>query len=159
MFDGMRIFLSLVLVTLIGASSTSAQEESGAVAERPKFYQRATVAPAKTSIYIGNVKLTMPSFERVEDRYESTYEAKVFPFFFYNESGRINITIADEDLLRLAAGERVHFKGEAFDTSDELRKVEGHADPSDERSGKIKVRVWVSKNIELIFNTTYRFDG
>ena len=37
------------------------------------------------------------------------------------------------------------------------RPVEGKATPTDARSGKIKVRVFVSKRIELIFNTTYVF--
>ena len=127
----------------------------------PPFYQRATVATAKTSIYIGNVKLSTEPFIRKGDVYSTTYVAKVFPLFFMSEAGRISITITDDDLRQLAAGERVHFTGEGFgfDTSEEPRKIEGHADPADERSGKIKVRVWVSKNIELIFNTTYRFDG
>lgn len=139
-----------------------AQEQSVPEAENiplPAFYQRATVATAKTSIYIGNVKLSTESFTREGDVYSSTYVAKVFPLFFMSESGRISITITDDNLRQLAAGERVHFTGEGFDTSEEPRKIEGHADPADERSGKIKVRVWVSKNIELIFNTTYRFDG
>ena len=125
----------------------------------PTFYQRATVATAKTSIYIGNVKLSTEPFTRKGDVYSTTYVAKVFPLFFMSEAGRITITITDDDLRQLAAGERIYFNGAGFDTSEEPRKIEGHADPADERSGKIKVRVWVSKNIELIFNTTYRFDG
>lgn len=125
----------------------------------PSFYREATVETARTSIYIGAVTLKMPPFTRAGDRYASTYAAKVFPFFFYNESGRLAITLTDADLRHLAAGERVYFKGEAFSDKDEPRRVEGQADPADEFSGKLKVRVWVSKNIELIFNTTYRFTG
>lgn len=153
-----RLSPFLLFLTLVGSAAATPETESE-VEPLADFYQRATVETAKTSIYIGNVKLAMPPFDRVEDRYESTYEAKVFPFFFYNESGTISITFSDDDLRKLALGERVYFKGEAFDTKGEPRRVEGHADPADERSGKIKVRVWVSKNIELIFNTTYRFDG
>ena len=37
------------------------------------------------------------------------------------------------------------------------RRLEGTATPTDATSGKLKVRVFVSKRIELIFNTTYRF--
>jgi hypothetical protein len=148
------------IVAALAVAGLAAQENSTPMADAlPSFYQRATVAPAKTSIYVGNVKLTMKPFTRDGDVYSSTYDAKVFPFFFYSEAGRISITITDEDLRSLAAGERVYFNGEGFDTHDEARKIEGHADPADESSGKIKVRVWVSKNIELIFNTTYRFDG
>lgn len=156
-----RLWIVSVLAVSLGGG-LGAQEVSrpnAEVAPLPSFYQRATVATAKTSIYIGNVKLTTEPFTRSGEVYTSRYVAKVFPLFFMSESGRISLTITDDDLSRLAAGERVYFKGEAFDTTDELRKVEGHADPADEFSGKIKVRVWVSKNIELIFNTTYRFDG
>lgn len=125
----------------------------------PAIYQAATVATAKTSIYIGAVTLTTPPFARKGDTFHSTYRAKVFPFFFYNESGRLSITLSDDDLRNLIQGERVYFKGEAFSSKDEPRRVEGHADPADSTSGKIKVRVWVSKNIELIFNTSYQFSG
>lgn len=146
-----------VLVT--AALLAGAQDQPAPDPPLPQRYQSARVATAKTSIYIGNVKLEMPVFQREGEVYSSTYEAKVFPFFFYNESGRISITIPDADLHRLAAGERVYFTGEAFSTKEEPRRVEGHADPADAESGKIKVRVWVSKNIELIFNTTYQFEG
>lgn len=144
---------------LLVISSSAQDEPAPDTPPLPDRYDRANVATAKTSIYIGNVKLEMPVFEREGAVYSSTYEAKVFPFFFYNEAGRISITIPDEDLRRLAAGERIYFEGEAFSDKDEPRRVEGHADPADAESGKIKVRVWVSKNIELIFNTTYRFEG
>ena len=38
----------------------------------------------------------------------------------------------------------------------EERHIEGRAVPADANTGKIKVRVFVSKRIQLIFNTTYR---
>jgi hypothetical protein len=151
--------LRLILLTTLLAGPLCADTTTENVPPLPDTYQRAEVATAKTSIYIGNVKLVTAPFVREDDRYTSTYEAKVFPFFFYNEAGRIAITLSDDDLRRLTAGERVHFAGEAFTETGEPRQVEGHADPTDEQSGKIKVRVWVSKNIELIFNTTYRFVG
>jgi hypothetical protein len=115
------------------------------------------IEPAKTSIYIGNVTMTMPTFQRTGPRYESSYVAKVFPYFFYNERGTLGIEFSDEQLARLEKGERVEFTGEARSDAGEDRRVEGHATPSDPVSGKIKVRVFVSKKIELIFNTTYRF--
>ncbi len=156
-----RLWLGLILAVSTGGGIRAQDEttEEQTEPELPQFYQCATVATAKTSIYIGNVKLTTEPFTRKGDIYSSRYDAKVFPLFFMSESGRISITITDEDLRRLADGERVIFDGEGFNTSEKPRKIEGHADPIDERSGKIKVRVWVSKNIELIFNTTYRFDG
>lgn len=120
-------------------------------------YDRVEVAPAKTSIYVGTVSLTMPAFARAHGVYASTYVAKVFPVFFYNEKGRLSIELSDESLRKLARGEPVEFKGRAVRDDGAERPVEGKATPTDGTSGKIKVRVFYSKRVELIFNTTYRF--
>lgn len=149
------LLLSLLLVM---AGQGLRAQESGADLLHPR-HRIATVETAKTSIYIGSVTLTMPPFQRNGEVYRSTYQAKVFPYFFYNEAGKIAITLSDEDLRRIGAGEVVHFTGEAEDTTGDPRRIEGRVVPDDAISGKIKVRVWVSKNIELIFNTTYRFSG
>lgn len=122
-----------------------------------KHYDQVEVAPAKTSIYVGSVSLTMPAFARAKDIYSSTYVAKVFPYFFYNEKGTLKVEFSDEMLRRLERGEAVEFKGRAERDDGAERRVEGKATPADATSGKIKVRVFYSKRIELIFNTTYRF--
>ena len=57
--------------------------------------------------------MTMPTLQRTGARYESSYVAKVFPYFFYNERGTLGIEFSDEQLARLEKGERVEFKGEA----------------------------------------------
>lgn len=126
-------------------------------AERPLgAYDRVAVAPTKTSIYIGRVALTMPTFTRVDGSYVSTYEAKVFPYFFYNESGRLSIDISDAALRQLERGEVIEFEGRAVSAGNE-RRLTGRAVPVDADHGKLKVRVFVSKRIQLIFNTTYHF--
>lgn len=122
-----------------------------------KTFERVEVAPAKTSIYLGSVSMTMPAFTRTKGTYESTYVAKVVPFFFYNESGKISIDIPDEALRKLERGETIEFSGRGVRDDGAMRRVEGKATPTDATSGKIKVRVLYSKRIELIFNTTYRF--
>lgn len=126
--------------------------------ERPlSAFNRVDIAPTKTSIYIGNVSMTMPTLQRTGITYASTYNAKVFPYFFQSEKGELSIDIPDEDLRRLERGEVVHFVGRAQNTDRESRRIEGRAIPTDAKSGKIKVRVFVSKRIQLIFNTTYDF--
>jgi hypothetical protein len=120
-------------------------------------YDRVEIAPTKTSIYIGSVSMTMPAFTRKAGVYESTYEAKVFPYFFYNEEGRLFVEVSDDALRRLGRGEPVDFIGHGVSTSGKERRIEGRAVPADATSGKIKVRVFISKRIQLIFNTTYRF--
>ncbi|MDO8540351.1 MAG: hypothetical protein Q7S40_07900 [Opitutaceae bacterium] len=122
-------------------------------------FRRVVVPPAKTSIYIGTVTMTMPPFVRANGTYSTAYTAKVFPFFFYNEQGTLTIEMPDESLRKLERGEPVDLKGVAVRTDGAQRRVEGRATPADAKSGKLKVRVFVSKRTELIFNTTYRFEG
>ena len=122
-------------------------------------YNRVEIASTKTSIYIGSVRMTMPAFARDgSGTYSSTYQAKVFPYFFYNEHGTISITVSDDQLRQLARGEPVEFQGSGMSSENEPRRIEGKATPADATTGKIKVRVFVSKKIQLIFNTTYRFE-
>ena len=122
-------------------------------------YRRVEVTPTKTSIYIGTVSLVLPPLERRQGEYTTTYEAKVFPFFFYNETGRRWIECSDEQLRQLERGERISFQGRAQRTDGNEHRVEGTVTPADVSSGKVKVRVFATRSIELIFNTTYRFTG
>lgn len=115
-----------------------------------------TVPPMKTGIYVGNVTLTPGVFVRKGDAYESTYEAKVWPWFFWGEHGSITIKLTDAQLAQLARGETVEFTGDALNHKHKPRKVTGRAQPADAGSGKIKVRISVD-DVELIFNGPYRF--
>lgn len=130
-----------------------------AEAPAPENYATVTIDQVKTSIYVGSVTMTIPTLKRdgSSATYASTYKARVFPYFFYNENGTFSITLPDGWQEKMARGERVLFTGEGMSADKEPRKIEGHADPADAVSGKIKVRVWVSPKIELIFNSTYRF--
>ncbi|MDD3179211.1 MAG: hypothetical protein PHQ04_02540 [Opitutaceae bacterium] len=122
-------------------------------------WQRVTVEPMKTSIYLGSVRLTTGVFEHNGGNLTTTYAAEVFPFFFFDEVGRITVTMPEDELRRVTRGEVRPFTGEAVNSQGGKRHVEGRAEPIDATHGKIKVRVFVSKHIELIFNGTYRFTG
>lgn len=126
----------------------------------PKFiptqWDHISVAPMKTSIYIGSVRLTTGVFERKESELSTSYEAKVVPWFFWGESGRITIRFDDAMLAKLARGQTAEFTGDAMNQKNKPRSVTGRAQPTDESSGKIKVRV-MADGIELIFNGTYEF--
>jgi hypothetical protein len=131
---------------------------AGHANERPlEAYSRVDIAATKTSIYVGSVSMTTPTLHRSGITFSSSYVAKVFPYFFQSEKGDLSIDIPDEDLRRLERGEVVHFVGRGENTDGEERRIEGRAVPTDSLSGKIKVRVFVSKKIQLIFNTTYSF--
>jgi len=118
-----------------------------------------TVETSSTSIYIGKVTLLVAPLARQNGVYTGDYRAKVFPYFFMNEHGTFRLEVSDEDLARVAKGETVEFKGHAENNGREERKITGRATPDDAVHGKIKVRIFVTDKIQLIFNTTYRFDG
>ena len=50
-------------------------------------WDRIAVAPMKTSIYVGNVKLITGVFERQGSTLSTTYEARVVPWFFWVRLG------------------------------------------------------------------------
>jgi hypothetical protein len=151
----------LVLAAALVAEESPAPATMPAGAPRGGRDATVTVEPAKTSIYLGTVSLAMPPFARQDGSYTTDYSAKVFPFFFFSEKGSISIEFSDDQLRQLRSGETVDFKGHARNTAGTPRRIEGRAVPdgSDPTHGKIKVRVWVSKRIELIFNTVFRFSG
>ena len=101
--------------------------------------------------------MTFAPATRLAGVYETTYSAKVFPYFFMGESGKITLDAPDETLRKLAHGEEVDFLGRGVNSKGEARRFEGHATPIDAMSGKLKVHVFVSKRIDLIFHMVYRF--
>ncbi len=124
----------------------------------PAKWNRVAVAPMKTSIYVGSVKLLTTTFTRDSDQYHATYQAKVFPWAFWNERGSIVITLTDADRAKLERGERCEFTGDALNHKDKPRTITGHADPTDATHGKIKVRIGAD-GVELIFNGTYELSA
>jgi hypothetical protein len=128
-----------------------------AAAAVPSGFSKVDEAPTRTSIYTGTVSMTMPTFVRESGLFTASYAANVIPFFFYNEKGTLGVQLTEEQLQQLARAEPIEFTGKAVNEDGDERRVEGRAVPADGRSGKIKVRVFVTKGIELIFNTTYAF--
>ncbi|HTB81173.1 MAG TPA: hypothetical protein VK717_09825 [Opitutaceae bacterium] len=147
---------SRLLSAVLFLAGTAATLHGGTTDAR---LEKIAVEPVTTSIYIGYVKLTTPTFARAGDDYTASYQATVFPFFFWGEHGELTIEASAQDLQRLERGETVEFKGHAKNSDGETRPIEGRAVPQDATRGKLKVRVFVSSRIQLIFNTTYRFVG
>lgn len=155
-FRRSAFLLVFVLLAALGQATTEEASPAAEIALPPE-YRSARVENTHTSIYIGRVSLSLTPFERQADAYHSTYSTRVFPYFVYNEKGRLWIRISDDDLRRLIRGETIHFSGQAESTGGEPRRIEGRAVPASATEGKLKVRVFVTPKIELIFNTTYRF--
>jgi len=149
----MLLRLKLCLPLLCVAVVASRADTSAGIGD----YDAVTISPMKTSIYVGSVTLTTGVFQRAGDQFSTTYEAKVFPWFFWGETGRITITLPESELQKLARGERAEFTGEATNHKKKPRLVTGRADRVDAATGKIKVRI-SADGTELVFNGTYRFD-
>lgn len=139
--------LSVLLLLVVGLQAAPlAQPE----------WNRVDVPAMKTSIYVGSVTLTTSAFKRDGETFAATYAAKVFPWFFWGETGRITINVSNDDLKKLQRGERMEFTGEAFNHKAKPRHVTGYADPAaGGATGKIKVRIAVD-DVELIFNGAYQ---
>ncbi len=146
--------LILCLLTLLTAVTRLTADTSQRIGD----WDSVTIQSVKTSIYVGSVTLTTGELQREGGKYTTTYEAKVWPWFFWSETGRISITLPDSDLERLARGERVEFTGEAHNHKNKPRTITGRADRTDAATGKIKVRIGVD-DTEIIFNSTYRFNN
>ena len=144
----------LYLLLLLGAAPFLRVDTTQTIGD----WDSVTVAPMKTSIYVGSVTLTTGVLKRTGDTYSTTYEAKVWPWFFWGETGIISITLPQSELEKLARGERVEFTGAALNHKNKPRKVTGRADFINGGGGKIKVRISVD-DTEVIFNGTYRFDN
>jgi hypothetical protein len=117
------------------------------------------IRPTTTSLVIASVTMTMKPFLRRDAVFSSTYSARVFPYFFWSESGRIWIEVAGDKLRRVARGEAVEFTGRGVNESGDERRIEGRAIPTGPSGGRILVRVYVTKRIHLSFDTTYELLG
>jgi hypothetical protein len=126
----------------------------GAVAPLPAW-DRVTVAPMKTSIYIGSVTLASEPFVRAGTTLTTRYEAKVWPWFFWSETGRITLSLTEANLAGLARGETIEFTGEAANHRNKPRPVTGRAQPQDAVSGQFKIRI-AADGYTLVFNGAYR---
>jgi len=104
------------------------------------------------------ITLITEPMQRTAFGYKSDYAVKVFPFFFFNETGSIRIHVEPDALEALGVGEVISFTGEAINQNSRRRLVEGRAYPADALSGRIRIVVKVG-GIELIFKTTYKFLG
>jgi hypothetical protein len=142
-------WLQLCLLLALGAVATLRADLAFLAAPR------VTVAPMKTSIYVGSVTLLTTDFAPQGEGFAATYEARVRPWFFWGETGKIYIKLPATDLTRLALGQTVEFTGDAANHKNKPRTVTGRAQPAGPTSGKIKVRI-MADGIELIFNGGYQ---
>ena len=136
-----------------------ATEDRGSAPTWPQAYERVDIADSSTSIYVGSVALSLGQLAYAGGKFQTHYHARVFPLFFMSENGQMEIPFSEEQLAGIRRGERVEITGIARTPSNESREITGYVKPEGPDNGSIKVRVHVSKRIELIFNTRYRIPG
>jgi hypothetical protein len=85
----MRLLL-ILMFCLAGGSSAAATPT----------WECVTVAPMKTSIYVGSVHLISSVLERQGEQFTATYEARVFPWAFWSERGTIRLHVPPAELAR-----------------------------------------------------------
>ncbi|HEY3757698.1 MAG TPA: hypothetical protein VGL42_16210 [Opitutaceae bacterium] len=142
---------------LVASCLTLGAASPGSVDPALARFAEVDAVPVKTSIYIGTVTLVPGPFLRSQNgQFSATYAAKVFPYFFANEAGRMYIDVPDDALRQIAAGQAIHFRGKAVRTDGTVRSIEGSATPTSASEGKLQVKIHVSRRITLSFGTTYR---
>ena len=139
-----------MMVALLAASAARGDDASLAP------YSAVEVAPVSTWAYVANVTLAVGRFVRHGDAFTSTYTATVFPYFFYNEQGSLKIKVPEAALRQLAAGRSFDFAGSAVRSDGKDRPVDGRVTPIDASRGRIRVRLFYSRHVVLVFTTTYR---
>lgn len=149
------MFRTAALAALALAVASPSRGEDDTLAR----FNRVSIKPATSSLFIATVTMTMPPFVRRDTVFSSTYSARVFPYFFWSESGRIWIVAPGDRLLRAALGEPVDFTGKGISESGDERRIEGRATPTGPMAGNIRVRIFVSKRIFLTFDSTYALQG
>jgi hypothetical protein len=125
----------------------------------PGEIAQAEIAPSTASVLLAAVSLAVPTLTHSHAEFVSSYAVTVFPFFFFNEQGRFHVLLPDADLTRLNQGQAIDFTGQAVRDDGAGRLVQGHAVPSGPNDGQVKIRVYYTKHIVLVFNTTYHLIG
>jgi len=146
--------VNLRLLLSIGLGAACCAQTDEVPSER---IERVAVAPAKTSLVLGSVTLTMSDFVHREDVFESRYSADVFPFSLFDEAGMLKVPVSADALQALVTDGTLDFEGSAVRSDGKVRRLAGRAVSADAESGRLKVRITVVAGIELVFNTTYRF--
>ena len=133
-----------------GAAAPPAAEAQG---ESPL-----AVEPSGATLAGGKAKLTMAILRRRGTTYLGTYQIKVVPYFFKNETGKLFITISDAQLQKAKSGSAVEFGGKAVtDGTGKTRPVTVKAAPAaNGASGTLTIVIPTDRG-DLIFRPGYRF--
>jgi hypothetical protein len=118
-------------------------------------YSVISVAPARTSIYIGRLTVTPGPFERTPTGYRAALGVDVAPFF-YHDDARVVIDVPEVKVRELKNGKAIAFTGRVIRKNGQFRRVTGTATPTGESVGNIDIRVYLTSRMIITFSTTYK---
>ncbi len=153
-----KLYTISVFLLFYHFSWAESKSEEPFTYQEPSRYKTIEVKDSKTKIPATRIKLNVASLKRTDYGYSSTYSVKVFPFFFFNEHGSIEITLKEDSIEKIDAGETVSFAGHAVNHRGSKRKITGEAVPGNTNSGDLQIIIRAS-GINLTFNTSYLLTG
>lgn len=111
-----------------------------------------TIPPMTSPLPLGgSVRLIPGRFVRDGDRFTASYEANVIPYFFLNESGRISISLTNEQISLARSGKPQPFLGEAVNDKGESRPISGWVQADSDGRGRLQAHVNAGKH-QLFFD-------
>ncbi len=150
---GSRQLCGLALaIFLLGAGTLSFGADAVSQPTSPKLM----VAPSSSKLAGGTAKLDVAVLSRSGAAYVGGYRLKIFPYFFMNESGQLEIEVSDSQLQKMLGGGATSFTGQAQATGSEVvHKITAQATPGGDGRGALTFTV-ATHNGPLVFNTSYR---
>jgi hypothetical protein len=149
-----QITLLLALIA-VGYSPASAAPDStnSAAADRILL-----IEPSSMSVLAGKATLTIGPLERTNGVYIGDYEYAVFPWFQFNEQGKLAILVSDESLAQANQGKVVTITGTATASGKggARRPIVIIATPVDKDHGILNLS-FMAGSRKMIFTPAYHF--
>jgi hypothetical protein len=156
--NSLRFPRQILLLVLAACSFSGAAAAPEAIASGPP---KIVLEPSAASLRGGKARLTTTALRREAGRYNGTYQLKVFPYAFKNETGTLSIGVSDELMHKLSAGSAVSFTGTARTTrTGRTRPVTVLATPAGPGVPRGKVTISITtENGALVFAPGYTLTG
>ena len=146
------VFFLVPFPSALKAQKVVSSPGAGETVERRMF-----VDPSSTTVSHNKVRLIVEPLTHKGKFYLGSYQLKVFPYFFKNETGTLKLDAPDGGFRKFTEGTEVKFTGKATNNKGAKDKViTGKAKPSDEDKGSLIFSL-ETDNGRMTFKTSYHF--
>ena len=143
------LFLLALLVTCGAAPLRTA--------DAPPAVRRLHIDPSSTQIMVGEARLSVDPLTRGGDGFSGSYRLEVSPVPIGNESGKLSVSLSDQELRQLVGGQTIEFTGQAVSTGGNNSELRVVATPKGNSGGALRIHI-ASKKGKLVFHTSYHLD-